>query len=570
VYRESMIHARTAAALVVVATLALAACSSETAVPPDSGPWLDSPAAVLEASLEGHAAGEHAVETDGPRRDSRADGPRSDTAPASPYVVARGIIHLHSPYSHDACDGKGLSSGVPDATCLKQLRDAACASKFDFIALTDHPSYMSSYSMQEDLLYDSSAGDSLVTVSGSPVANTVACSNGQKIIFSVGFESTHTMPIGLHSVPTPTTSSLFDGVTDSTSASAAAAQVAGLKALGAVVGLAHSEETDLSASSIVAAGFEAMEWYNIHANFKALIGSDTLSADIKNIPQLTTLVSKLYGLKDFLSSASGAPSSDLVYLLFLDLMPKEGFTKWKTVLGSQPMTATLGSDIHQNVSVDASMCAGAAMQILCAAALTLVENALGTTLPTGIKGLVMNGGGIDLGDGDRIDSYKRLMRWLENRVLVKSKSFSELQDSIRAGRSYGVLTVFGEPHAFDFRGAQSGTTLYLGDSATGSATLTVAAPDEPVPMSGGVSFSHAQAITAAVRTQLYRTDSSGTALVKEVTTLGTSFTQSVTQKGAYHVEVWVKPKHLTTALGTSSSLAAKEYLWAITNPIYLR
>ena len=44
----------------------------------------------------------------------------------------------------------------------------------------------------------------------------------------------------------------------------------------------------------------------------------------------------------------------------------------------------------------------------------------------------------------------------------------------------------------------------------------------------------------------------------------------MTQAGAYHVEIWLKPKHLAKALGTSSKLASKEYLWLISNPIYVK
>ena len=43
----------------------------------------------------------------------------------------------------------------------------------------------------------------------------------------------------------------------------------------------------------------------------------------------------------------------------------------------------------------------------------------------------------------------------------------------------------------------------------------------------------------------------------------------VSEKGAYHVELWIRPRHLTAALGSASALAAKEYLWVVTNPIYL-
>src|SRR5687768_9193592 len=41
--------------------------------------------------------------------------------------IGRTIIHLHSPYSHDACDGKGFVDGaLADAECLAHFRDALC------------------------------------------------------------------------------------------------------------------------------------------------------------------------------------------------------------------------------------------------------------------------------------------------------------------------------------------------------------------------------------------------------------------------------------------------------------
>src|SRR5687768_16796753 len=39
--------------------------------------------------------------------------------------VARGIIHLHSPFSHDACDGDGYVDGVLDEACLADLGAAS-------------------------------------------------------------------------------------------------------------------------------------------------------------------------------------------------------------------------------------------------------------------------------------------------------------------------------------------------------------------------------------------------------------------------------------------------------------
>src|SRR5690606_20830362 len=60
-------------------------------------------------------------------------------------AIARMILHLHSPYSHDACDGAGLSGSTPNASCLADLKRALCQNHIDFAFLTDHPSHMAEY-----------------------------------------------------------------------------------------------------------------------------------------------------------------------------------------------------------------------------------------------------------------------------------------------------------------------------------------------------------------------------------------------------------------------------------------
>ena len=488
-----------------------------------------------------------------------------DAPSPSGLLEARGVIHLHSVYSHDGCDSKGLVNGVPDATCLKQLRDAICASKLDFAALTDHPAYMADYSMPEDLLYDASAGDQPVLLQGKPVANRITCASGHQTLISVGFEAAHMMPFMLQA--TPATQDLYGGITDATDLTKVKQQVQGLKALGGVVGMVHSEEADISAATINAGGFEAMEWYNIHANFSTLLDKDSISLDPQNIPQLTTAIGKLMDLGDFMVSG---PHPDLFYLVILDKMPQEGFDKWRTVQRSRPITGILGSDIHQNVSVDPSMCGGVS-QLACIAGLALVEAALGAKLPAPLKTALLSGGPLLLSDGDRVDSWLRLLRWLENRVLVASIDPQSLTDALRAGRSYGVLTIFGDPHLFSFTGTdQGGQALLMGDQASGALTLQVQVPVRPVAMGlGGVTFSSADGDKAELRTRLVRIDSAGSTTVQEELTRGAKIVKTVTSPGAYHVEIWIRPKHLTSALASEAALAAKEYLWVISNPIYL-
>src|SRR5688572_8910110 len=57
-------------------------------------------------------------------------------------TAARGIVHLHSPFSHDACDGNPRPGGVPNEPCLQSLRAALCTARIDYAALTDHDDTM--------------------------------------------------------------------------------------------------------------------------------------------------------------------------------------------------------------------------------------------------------------------------------------------------------------------------------------------------------------------------------------------------------------------------------------------
>ena len=50
----------------------------------------------------------------------------------------RGLIHAHSPFSHDACDGEPLIDGLPDPVCMADLRRGLCQVQHDFAMFTDH------------------------------------------------------------------------------------------------------------------------------------------------------------------------------------------------------------------------------------------------------------------------------------------------------------------------------------------------------------------------------------------------------------------------------------------------
>lgn len=471
-----------------------------------------------------------------------------------PWAVRRGIMHLHSPYSHDACDGEGLMNGVPNAPCLADLRAALCDTGLDFAFLTDHPVHMQEYPFDRVLLYSQGDGDELVMARDMALSNRMHCADDRRVLLGAGYEATHTLPLGLHH---HVDAKLYASLSDDVPIDEAKALVAGLQAGGAVVAMAHSEEDDLSAARIVEVGLEAMEWYNPHGNFKTVLGGDSITADPAGLLEL------LQGLLPFMAGSKSGAHPDLVYLRLLPSWPVEGFNKWREVQRSRAVTGILGSDVHQNVAV-APLCLqdNPVLQAACVAAAEAI-------LPDALAGLV-TGGTIDMADGDRLDSYARIMRWLENRVLTPPGplTLAMLQDALRAGHNYGLFSVFGEPEGLRFVGHAGEDVLWIGDAASGPVTLELRAPVRPVAFAGeGPQWTGAEGDKAELRSELWRSDANGTMKVDEVVGLGGKLEHVASEPGAYHVEVHVRPQHLRAALGTEEALADGEYLWLITNPI---
>lgn len=476
--------------------------------------------------------------------DAGADG-------GSSLLEARGIVHVHSPFSHDACDGLGLTDGVPNAVCRQQLREALCETHLDFAMLTDHPNFMRDYPFEELLLHEA-ASDEFIRVDDQVVGNRISCEDGHQVFLTVGYETTpHTMPLGLERHLAP---EHYAGLSDSMTTEESQTLVSALSAAGAVTAIAHSEEENISAAFIVESGLDAMEWYNVHGNFKELLGGDAISGSASEIGDILDTIGR------FADESSGA-HPDLVNLFLLQTLPEAGLDKWREVIRSRNITGLLGSDVHQNVTVDA-ICdeSNPLNQLACIAAAEAI-------LPDYLH-FIITGGNLRLSDGGRIDSYPRVMRWLHNRVLVETKSIDEIKRALKEGRSYGVFSVLGQPEGFLFQGKKDGLVeAEIGGTASGPIDLTVKIP-ALTSTEGGASFDSSQAASAVIRTRIFHSTAAGTSLVHEATgTEGITF--PVSEAGAYHVEVWITPNHLTAALGTEAALANHEYMWIISNPIRL-
>jgi hypothetical protein len=296
-----------------------------------------------------------------------------------------------------------------------------------------------------------------------------------------------------------------------------------------------------------------MEWINLHAMFLGVLGGDTLSGSPTGVFNTVKL------LEPFLAGAgAGGPHADLAFLVIAPAMPVAGLEKWRAVQQSRAITGILGTDVHRNVSVD-PVCAGSWL-VVCQALAALFPNTLT---------LLISGGTIVLRDGDRVDSYARMMRWVENRLLVEDLTIDSLADALRGGRGYGLFGAYGDPGGFVFEGAQGADYVPIGGNVEGPVALLLRAPRPAV--LAGAPFGAADAATAMVRTVLKRIDPMGEeSTIMELVEQEETWEGVASAPGAYYVEVWVRPFHLATALGTLSELASREYLWLITNPIRVR
>jgi hypothetical protein len=465
------------------------------------------------------------------------------------YVEVRTIIHLHSAFSHDACDDHGLDeNGTPDWTCIRRMKAALCKEQIGVAFMTDHPNYMDEQPFEALLYPELDKGDELLESDGVAWGVRYPCPDGQggpdgTVVLVPGFEGTHTMPIGLRQHLADMSHygvSLVDGTADD----AVDAMTADVRAAGGMVTIAHSEQDELPFSMIAEHDIPLMELYNFHANFNTVLGDNLASA--------------IFALELFLGT-SDKPRADLTALVMLDTYPTKALDKWRTVSAIRPITAFAGSDVHENVIVPA-ICAGSS-----ACDDIAIEH-------PNLVNLLKNGGNIILADQERIDAYERIFRWVQNRVMVGPGEAlpAGAEVALEAGRNVVVFEVLGDAvgaSILAITGTEAapeyhdmGSTVHVADGAT----LWARSPDVPVP---GNNAYWSDGSSAAMTATLYRTDGDGITAVHSWTEPGTWVSLPLDAPGAYQMEVTLVPRHLLDELGAATDLATKSFRWVETNAV---
>ncbi|MFO0565871.1 MAG: hypothetical protein U0263_09420 [Polyangiaceae bacterium] len=424
--------------------------------------------------------------------------PTARAANARGFLDRRGLIHAHSVYSHDACDNQPKdASGAINQPCLADFRAGLCASRHDFVMLTDHNDSFSETEYPNTVLYDAALGDQLLERDGRPVANRLACPGSHAPLVMAGCES-GTMPVGIERHVADTPAARGD-VYSATTPEA----IEKLKGVGAVALVAHTE--DWTVDELTNLPLDGFEMYNLHAN--TIIGAGAaigLIADLKNPEEL--------------------PYPDLVFLPIWS-EDKRYLETWGTVLSSgKKRVTTLGTDCHRNTFKD--------------------------LLP----------------DGERIDSYRRMMGWFSNHLLVTPDAQGEfgdleLKEALRAGRLYGAFEALGFPVGFDFHAETAAGVAEMG------AELDASAAPKLVAKLPKLEQLDPNGKRPDLVLRLLRAKAQGWDVVTEA---AESIDHAVSEPGAYRVEVRMKPHHLEPHLSSYVALADKDFVWIYSNAIYVK
>lgn len=419
---------------------------------------------------------------------------------------ARGIIHLHSPYSHDACDGAGRDeeTGAINEPCLEDQREALCVLRINFAARTEHDDTMADEAFED--LFLVRGDDQLINgASGTPIASKMTCPSGHEVILFTGGEN-DLMPIMIDQHPAGTIPERHDFYN-----AGDVAAVDAFRAVGGLVVINHAEGRALADLETLAP--DGMEVYQLHANIDPEIRVDDLGLDASGA---------IRAVADFADTRPEGPEPDLALISFLEPMTP-ALESWDALLGQgRRVFGTAGTDAHQNA------------------------------LP------------IELRDGERADSFRRMMRWFANVALVRDPTDPlEIKAAVAAGQFFIAFELFGTPTGYDTYAESGADVVELGGEvmATDGYVLKTTLPsvfelDPSLP-------------TPVIRARVLHVDASGTTEVAE----GSSAELAVPLDtvGAYRVEVLITAHHMGPYLrNLGTAFAEREQVWVYSNPIYVR
>ena len=427
----------------------------------------------------------------------------SELKPTRGLQPHRATIHLHSVYSHDACDEKGFTDtsgkqnykeGTRNEECFEDLRRALCESGQDVAFLTDHVGHYPDFEYPEVLLYKQ--GDTLIEKGGKPVANRLACPQGRSVLVYAGIDYS-VIAVGLdgHAGATPEERKTIYGKKTPEAVDA-------LKKAGALVlaGYVRRWVEDGDVETLHALPFDGIEVYNPIFNMKDRAG-DILNFVLK--------------LKD---APETLPSPELaLYTVFEET--QETLKQWALLAPKRRLPSFLGANAHQNVFQQKSP------------------------------------------DGERIDSYRRMLHWFSNHLLLPEGTqltIDGAKQAIREGHSYAVFDYLGTPEGFEWRAEAGGKAVDMGGAIEAPASLVARAPA----VFGLGSADEPPVITVRILRASGET-------WEEVASGQGEVAVPTAPPGVYRSEVRILPNHLKPHLGNEPSRFLREVIWIYGNTIHV-
>jgi len=428
------------------------------------------------------------------------------------YRIARVITHFHSPYSFDACDHAGLNHDIPNSACLDDLRFAVCSNRVDYLFLSDHPDSMQKFEMPE-LLLKNKKDTLLVEERGLAYANQMSgCDSGFVPTLMAGFEG-KVLSLGMTQHLSPSVlerSVLYNGESfDLRNRLRVESD--------AIVWVPHTESRSLETIQAIAP--DGIEIYNIHANLDPKIRKKYFSRPpFEFLPSILT----------YLVDPYRKLHPDYMFLHFVEIHPTY-FEKWnRLVYGGQFKVAGFGgTDSHENIFPQIAS------------------------------------------DGERLDSARRMTRFMSNHLLVHDLKPSSIKNALRNGQGWLVFEGFGSPVNMDFSAHMESSDVDSGEIGPGEKMrlrghpirITVKLPSLQGDSSDGEEH-------PVIRIDLKKVIQEG----KDVTVASSESTDLswvTSEPGAYRAEIWIKPLHLREVLDDFSELVDREYRWIVTNHLYL-
>ena len=171
---------------------------------------------------------------------------------------------------------------------------------------------------------------------------------------------------------------------------------------------------------------------------------------------------------------------------------------------------------------------------------------------------------IKMRDGERVDGYRRTMRWFSNFVEVDGRfDRDSVLAALKAGKVFMVFEVFGTPNELQYSAMKDGKTYAMGetvDSSQGAkARLFLKCPE----------LVGARASSPLPKRNLLILRATADGWKEVARSRNADLHYTAAEAGTYRGEVRIRPTHLARYLFGNRKLI-KDVPWIYTNPIYVR